>query len=116
MSSRSLVTQAERGDSGPAVKVADDMAEIGAAAAPGAGADVWLVRYDPRVVMISVKRGENGGKTLPHRNVVRQLVRLGRWSGRAVRFALPPSGEAELRTAILVQTSGAGPVLAAARG
>jgi hypothetical protein len=54
--------------------------EIGAGQAPKAGADVWLVRYDPRVRQVAIQRGENNGKTLPHRDVVVELTRLGGWS------------------------------------
>jgi LysM repeat protein len=61
-----------------------------------------------------VRRGENAGKTLPHKNIVRELARLGGWSGEAEHFALP-AGDPALSTAILVQTSGAGPILAAAK-
>jgi hypothetical protein len=35
-------------------------------------ADVWLVSYDPRVIQVPVKAGENTGKTLPS----------GTWCGR----------------------------------
>jgi len=110
-----LVARADRGDSGPVVTLAGRQVQIGAAPAPPAGADIWLVRYDPRVVMIAIRRGENGGKTLPHKNVVRQLVHLGRWTGRAARFDLPPTADPVLKTAVLVQASGAGTILAAAR-
>jgi len=112
---KGLLTRADRGDAGPAIMLAGRTVEIGAGVVPPSGAEVWLVRYDPRVQMIAIQRGENGGKTLPHRNVVRQLVRLGAWSGRAVHFELPPGGDPVFRTAILVQTAGAGPILAAAR-
>jgi hypothetical protein len=113
---RGLLARADRGDAGPVVSLTNRAVEIGAGAASPAGAEVWLVRYDPRILMISIQRGENGGKTLPHRNVVRQLVRLGRWSGRAARFDLPPAADPVLKTAVLVQAAGAGPILAAARG
>jgi hypothetical protein len=52
-----LMRSAERGDGGPSVGFADRMVTVGAASAPGAGADVWLVRYDPRVIEVVVKRG-----------------------------------------------------------
>ena len=113
---RSLVARGDRGASGPTVMLHPAAVEIGAATAPPTGADVWLVRYDPRVLMISIQRGENGGKTLPHKNVVRQLTRLGAWSGHAIRYDLPPATDPALKTAILVQAAGAGPILAAARG
>ncbi len=85
---------------------------VGAGRAPGAGADVWLVRYDPRIVQTPVKRGENGGRTLPQRNVVRALLRLGRWNGAASTYRLPPPAPG-LKSAVLVQASSGGPILSA---
>jgi hypothetical protein len=82
--------------------------------APAGGADIWLVRYDPRTLNVAVRRGENGGKTLPHRDVVRRLTRIGRWIGPAVSIALPPA-DPVLRAAILVQATNGGPILAAAK-
>jgi hypothetical protein len=107
-----LIRRADRAG-GPDILIKGGSVEIGAA--PGPAADVWLVRYDPRTIEVPVLRGENAGKTLPHKNIVRELVRLGGWSGEAERFALP-AGDPALSTAILVQTSGAGPILAAAKG
>jgi hypothetical protein len=100
---------------GPTLGAANGAVEIGAGRAPAAPADVWLVRYDPRTVQTPVKAGENNGRTLPHKNVVKALIHLGQWRGPSVRFTLPPPA-AGLSTAILVQTRDAGPILAAARG
>lgn len=82
--------------------------------APRRGADVWLVRYDPRTIQVPVKAGENGGKTLPQRNVVRSLKRLGGWNGQAASYAAPVADPA-LRSVVLVQAADGGPILAAAR-
>ena len=110
-----LIAQGDRGARGPAVALS--AGEVTVAAAPTAQpADVWLVRYDPRLVQVPIRRGENGGKTLPHRNVVKELVRLGGWSGHAARYALPKAADPALKTAILIQLSRGGPILAAARG
>ncbi len=80
-------------------------------------ADVWLVRYEPRPIDVPVARGENGGRTLPHASVVRDLVRLGRWSGGAAQgFRLPAPSRPGLLTAVLVQGQDGGPILAAAKG
>jgi hypothetical protein len=87
---------------------------IGAGAAPEDPADVLLVRYDPNIVQVPVARGENGGRTLPHKNVVRELTRLGGWTGAEARFDLPPAADG-LKTAILVQSAYTGPILAAAK-
>ncbi|WP_372783771.1 DUF1223 domain-containing protein [Phenylobacterium sp.] len=98
---------------GPAVSLQPTRVEV-AGPASARPAQVWLVRYDPSVLQVPVKRGENGGKTLPIKNVVRELTRLGDWNGGARSYAVPvaPAG---LKTAILVQAGPGGPILAAAK-
>jgi hypothetical protein len=76
-----------------------------------AEAEVWLIRYDPNGREVEVKGGENRGKTITYRNVVRELVRLGTWNGRPVSFKAPEAKREGLETLILVQERG-GPVLA----
>jgi hypothetical protein len=100
---------------GPDIQLRGGEVALGAGRAPPKGADVWLVRYDPRIIEVPIQRGENGGRTLPHKNVVRELTRLGGWTGAPERFAVPAAGGG-LSTAVLVQTAGVGPILAAARG
>jgi hypothetical protein len=97
-----------------AVTAGPGQVRVGAGVAPKRGADVWLVRYDPREVQVPVKAGENHGKTLPQKNVVKSLKRLGDWKGEAASFAVPgaPTG---LKTVVLVQGKDGGPILAAAR-
>ncbi len=112
---RGLIAAGDRGVSGPAVAIRPGVVSVAAGAAPAKGADIWLVRYDPRVIEVAIKRGENGGKTLPHRDIVCQLARLGRWTGAPVTLELPPSSDPALRTAVLVQAPAGGPILAAAR-
>ena len=108
------IARADRGDGGPVVTVAGGKVTI-AGATPKAPATVWLVRYDPQVIQVPIQRGENGGRTLPHKNVVRQLVRLGAWDGSAEAYELPAAGRVGLKTAILVQEGRGGAILAAAR-
>jgi hypothetical protein len=110
-----LIRTAARANQGPAIAIGPGEVVVGGAPAAGPS-DVWLVRYDPRIIEVPIRRGENGGKTLPHKNIVRGLVRLGSWRGQPVRFALPPSADPAWRVAILVQAAGTGPILAAARG
>jgi hypothetical protein len=98
----------------PSIAFNDGKITIGAGAAPEDGADVLLVRYDPNIVQVPVARGENTGRTLPHKNVVHELTRLGGWSGEAVSFDVPPAADG-LKTAILVQSAYSGPILAAAK-
>ena len=103
---------AQKTDAGPAVQLGRNEASIGGGAAPAGGADVWLVRYEPGVIDVPVKRGENSDRTLPHGHVVRSLTRLGGWNGQPVEF--PLASAQGLRTAILVQAPKGGPILAAA--
>ena len=106
-----LLRRADRGDGGPSIVVSGDRVSIGAGRG---GADVVLVRYDPRTIEVAVLRGENGGVTLPHRNVVREVRVLGRWTGGAASFTLPAASRAGLKMAVLVQAQPGGPILAAA--
>jgi len=99
---------------GPQIAVEGMTVSIGAAASLG-HADVWLVRYESRTINVSVARGENEGVTLPHRNVVRELTRLGSWSGQAASFTIP-AAQSGLATAILVQKPNGGAILAAYKG
>jgi hypothetical protein len=110
-----LIAGGDRGDGGPTLTLAKGRIALGPGRPPAGGADVWLVRFDPRIVQVPIKRGENAGRTLPHRNVVRELVRIGRWNGQAITFSTPPAKDPALTAAILVQQSGGGPILAAAR-
>ncbi len=110
-----LAARAERGP-GPSLSISGASVLIGAAKAPAGGAEVWLVRYDPRQLDVAVKRGENAGKTLPHRNIVKELTLLGHWSGQTAQLNLPGSSDPALATAVLLQTAGAGAILAAVKG
>src|SRR4029079_9101071 len=99
---------------GPALNVSGGKVSIAGGPASGA-ADVWLVRYDPRVPQVAVRRGENAGKTLPHRNIVKELVNLGAWTGKAQTYALPAPTDPALKTAVLLQAHKGGPILSAAK-
>jgi hypothetical protein len=101
---------------GPIVSLSADTVTIGAGAKPAAVADVWLARYDPRVLQVPIKGGENGGRTLPHKDIVRELVRIGGWNGTAEALRLPSATQPGLISAVLVQAPHAGPILGAAKG
>lgn len=102
-----------RGDEGPDVSISGGQVSIGVGSVPAGGADIWLVRYDPKTVEVLVSRGENRGRTLPHSHVVNELRRIGAWDGRAVKL-LTPSGAGGLAVAVLVQGRNGGRILAAA--
>ena len=79
---------------------------------PAAPADavLWLVGFDDRHET-PVRRGENAGKMLVDRNVVRSLTRLDGWSPGGAVAAAKPDGD---RTAVLLQAAD-GRILGAAR-
>jgi hypothetical protein len=76
------------------------------------GADVWLVRYDPAPQSVAIKRGDNRGRTMVERNVVRELARLGGWTGRSKAYRLPKPAAEGLKTVIIVQAAHGGRILA----
>lgn len=76
---------------------------------------VWLVRYDPRTQNVAIKTGENGGRTLPHKNIVRELSDLGYWTGKARSISLPKAKDSRWKNVILVQNMGTGKILSAAK-
>jgi hypothetical protein len=84
---------------------------VGSGPAPRGGGEVWLVRFDPREQQIAVKRGDNKGQTLVHRNVVRELVRLGAWAGKPKLYRLPAHTDDDLETVIIVQGAKGGRIL-----
>ncbi|HEX2818095.1 MAG TPA: DUF1223 domain-containing protein [Phenylobacterium sp.] len=86
---------------------------VGSARAPKGGGEVWLIRYDPREQDVAVKSGDNKGQTIPHRNVVREVTRLGAWRGKPVAFRLPAASEDGLKTVVLVQVGHGGRVIGA---
>jgi hypothetical protein len=94
----------------PSIESENGSVKIGTGSGTAA---VWLVRYDPRVQNVAVRSGENSGRTLPHKNIVRQLDRLGEWTGKPVQLSLTDSKSAGWKSVILVQRKGGGAIIAA---
>lgn len=86
--------------------------DVGFGRAPQGGADVWIVRYDPRAREVEVTSGDNRGRTIPLRNVVRQVHRLGGWRGQPTAYRLPPAPEHGLASVLLVQVREGGRIIA----
>lgn len=79
-------------------------------------ATIWLAVMSPSVE-VPITRGENKGKTVTYSNVVRELIPIGTWNGKAMtvqlqRHTIVRAG-AE-RCAVLVQQGQAGPIVGAA--
>lgn len=73
---------------------------------------IWVVSYDPRTLSVPIGSGENAGRTLPHRNIVRELTSLGSWGGRAKQLKMPAAMPG-LKRALLIQAGLGGPIIAA---
>jgi len=105
-------------DAGPSIKMSRAGDSLTVNVGQGSGAsnyDVLLVTFDkPHVT--EVRRGENRGRMLKNANVVREVVPLGKWSGKASSYKVSLSGkDGDGGCAVLVQKPGQGPVLAAAK-
>jgi hypothetical protein len=77
-------------------------------------ANIWLVQYDPKSHNVAIRSGENTGRTLPHKNIVRSLTKLGIWKGASASYTLPALNN-NWTNVVLVQRTGAGPIVAAKR-
>ena len=92
-----------------------DSVGIGSGRAPVGGAEVWAVTYKPGPQSVTVNGGDNRGRVVRHVNVVRDVRRLGDWSGRPVLYSLPQSRAADEAVVVMIQAKGDRRILTAAR-
>ncbi|EWC46574.1 hypothetical protein DRE_04061 [Drechslerella stenobrocha 248] len=78
-------------------------------------ADVYLVRYMPKPADVNIRRGENAGRCIPHRNVVVDIKNIGEWKGGSMVFNIEEERGEGIERAVLLQKGRGGPVLAAAK-
>src|ERR1700688_1206183 len=95
-----LMSRGDRGAGGPSVGFSGGAVTVGRGASPAGGADVWLARYIPHTVEVTIPHGENAGHTLPYKDVVREMVLLGHWRGEAATFPVATGGDAALADAV----------------
>lgn len=100
-----LVDQAEKAAKNPPdmMFLGVSRVAVGSGPVPRGGAEVWLIRYDPREQEVTPKKGDNRGQALVQRNVVRQIVRLGGWRGKPIAYRMPAATEDGLETVVIVQ-------------
>lgn len=80
--------------------------------------DILLAVYDTQSEKVKVGKGPNKGKKIEHRNVVKEIIKIGEWVGGTTVVPLPssPSSMAPgLRAVIMVQAGQGGPIVASAR-
>jgi hypothetical protein len=93
----------------------DHRVDVGSGQAPPGGADVWLIRYDPRAQEVAVTSGDNRGRTIIQKNVVKEMTRLGGWRGKPVALRVAEPAEDGLATVVILQAAHGGRVLAVYR-
>jgi hypothetical protein len=79
-------------------------------------ATIWLAVM-AKSVEVSIQRGENKGKTVTYSNVVRELIPIGMWNGKAMTVQLERHSfmhKGVERCAVLLQQGRAGPIVGAA--
>jgi hypothetical protein len=77
----------------------------------GAGAEIWLISYDPTPVSVFVTGGLNIDRVITNFNVVNTIERVDVWNGNAMWVERP---HCTPECAVLVQRPGPGAILAAA--
>jgi hypothetical protein len=90
----------------------EDRVAIGGGRRPKGGAEIWLIRYDPRETDVEVTDGDNRGHTVAERNVVVQLAKLGAWRGPML-LRLPPAPQDGLKSLVVLQAADGGRILGA---
>jgi hypothetical protein len=94
------------------------LVDVGAGISPpDSPADIWLIGYDSSHET-RVLRGENAGQVLTDHHPVRTYRRIGGWPGWSLELVVPADEAPSLGNggiAVLIQTAGVGPVMAAAR-
>ncbi|PVH81132.1 hypothetical protein DL98DRAFT_548763 [Cadophora sp. DSE1049] len=78
--------------------------------------DIYLVNYDPKNQVVKVGKGPNKGKKIAHRNLVRDIVKIGEWMGGNLTIDLPDMRAMHgtgLDTVAIVQGANGGPIVAA---
>jgi len=95
--------------------VGERRVDVGSGRVAKGGAEVWLIRYDPRSVEVPVKAGDNRGETVVQKNVVREIRRLGAWRGRPQAYRVPAAADDGFKTVVVVQAPRGGRVLVVAQ-
>ncbi|GJD49867.1 hypothetical protein OPKNFCMD_2602 [Methylobacterium crusticola] len=94
--------------------------DVGAAPDPGRTAELWLLPV-ARTREVAIGRGENRGRTVTYRNVVRGMHHVGTWTGAPAHYevlrAALRAGDADTYVVVLqAEHNGPGRILGAAKG
>jgi hypothetical protein len=75
-------------------------------------ADIHMVIYDKEHTT-DIRRGENSGKSITNRNVVRSVKKIGSWTGSETSMSLPLDDNGDA-CAVIIQSRATGAILGAA--
>ena len=77
--------------------------------------EIYLVNYDPKTEVVKLGKGPNKGKKITHRNLVKEIIKIGDWIGGNLTIALPDMIQmigTGWETVAIVQGSMGGPIVA----
>jgi len=74
---------------------------------------VQVIRYAPKQ-QVSIRSGENAGKSITYHNVVESLASIGHWNGDE-DLSIEAEAPGDNPAVVLIQDGSSGPILAAAR-
>lgn len=89
--------------------------DVGGGGKDGSDATIWLFRVESSAT-VKIGGGENDGRTVTYRNVVREVKAVGMWKGKPVSLDLPRDavgGSARDGIAVVVQQAGHGRIVGA---
>lgn len=65
-------------------------------------ATIWMVVFDDART-VKIERGENRGRTITYKNVVRRIEPIGTWKGDAMTLRVPLPADGNARCAVFLQ-------------
>lgn len=77
--------------------------------------DIVLAKYDPQQQVVKIGKGTNKGKKLAHRNLVKEVTKVGEWKGGNLTLPLLEVGRSGLETVVFVQAGPGGAIVASQR-
>ena len=77
--------------------------------------DVLVVKYEPTIQTVKPDKGPNKRVKIPHRNVIRELMKIGEWKGGISTLALPSMKKDGYERVVFVQGGIGGPIIAASK-
>ncbi|MGD0189952.1 MAG: DUF1223 domain-containing protein [Rhizomicrobium sp.] len=89
---------------------------VGAGGERGDDATIWMLAVQARAT-VAIHAGENEGRTMTYRNIVRDIRAIGMWKGQPVALDLPRqdmTSEPHDAFAVIVQENGFGRIVGAA--